>query len=93
MSDTFKPLLSRLADGQTLSEEDAESFFTACFRGEPTPSQVAAALTAMRMRGETVGEITASARVKVSSLRANRGDISVSSISEALASGTFSISR
>ncbi len=62
MSDAFKPLLSRLADGQTLSEEDAESFFTACFRGEPTPSQVAAALTAMRMRGETVGEITASAR-------------------------------
>jgi anthranilate phosphoribosyltransferase len=62
VSDAFKPLLSRLADGQTLSEEDAESFFTACFRGEPTPSQVAAALTAMRMRGETVGEITASAR-------------------------------
>lgn len=62
MSDAFKPLLNRLADGQTLSEEDAESFFSACFRGEPTPAQVAAALTAMRMRGETVGEITASAR-------------------------------
>jgi anthranilate phosphoribosyltransferase len=62
MSDAFKPLLSRLADGKTLSEADAESFFAACLRGEPTPSQVAAALTAMRMRGETVGEITASAR-------------------------------
>ena len=62
MSDAFKPLLSRLADGATLSEDDAEAFFAACFRGEPTPAQVAAALTAMRMRGETVGEITASAR-------------------------------
>jgi len=62
MSDAFKPLLGRLADGATLSEEDAGAFFEACLRGEPTPAQVAAALTAMRMRGETVGEITASAR-------------------------------
>jgi anthranilate phosphoribosyltransferase len=62
MSDAFKPLLGRLADGATLSEEDAGEFFAACFRGEPSPAQVAAALTAMRMRGETVGEITASVR-------------------------------
>ncbi len=62
MSDAFKPLLARLADGATLSEEDADVFFTACLRGEATPAQVAAAVTAMRMRGETVGEITACAR-------------------------------
>jgi anthranilate phosphoribosyltransferase len=62
MSDAFKPLLSRLADGATLSEDDAGEFFAACLRGEPTPAQVAAALTAMRMRGETLGEITACAR-------------------------------
>ncbi|MGQ3016925.1 anthranilate phosphoribosyltransferase [Phenylobacterium sp.] len=62
MSEAFKPLLARLADGATLSEEDAQVFFAACLRGEPTPAQIAAALTAMRMRGETVGEITASAR-------------------------------
>jgi anthranilate phosphoribosyltransferase len=60
--DVFKPLLAKLADGQTLSEDDAEVFFAACLRGEPTPAQVAAAVTAMRMRGETVGEITACAR-------------------------------
>src|SRR5436189_5491475 len=62
MSDAFKPLLSRLADGATLSEEDAGEFFTACLRGEPTPAQMAAAVTAMRLRGETVGEITACAK-------------------------------
>ncbi|CAN5292220.1 anthranilate phosphoribosyltransferase [soil metagenome] len=62
MSEAFKPLLARLADGATLSEPDAEAFFGACLRGEPTPAQVAAALTAMRMRGETQGEITACAR-------------------------------
>jgi anthranilate phosphoribosyltransferase len=42
--------------------EDADAFFSACLRGEPTPAQVAAAVTAMRLRGETVGEITACAR-------------------------------
>ena len=62
MSDAFKPLLSRLADGATLAGDDADAFFAACLRGEPTPSQVGAALTAMRMRGETLGEITACAR-------------------------------
>jgi anthranilate phosphoribosyltransferase len=62
MSDAFKPLLGRLADGGTLSEDDAGEFFDACLRGEPTPAQVAAAITAMRMRGETTGEITACAR-------------------------------
>lgn len=62
MSDAFKPLLAKLADGQTLSEDDAEVFFSACLRGEPTPAQVAAAVTAMRLRGETVGEIAACAR-------------------------------
>jgi len=61
--DAFKPLLSRLADGGTLSEGDAEIFFSACLRGEASPAQVASAVTAMRMRGETVGEITACARV------------------------------
>ena len=62
MSETFKPLLSRLADGATLMGEDADAFFSACLRGEPTPAQIAAAVTAMRLRGETVGEITACAR-------------------------------
>src|SRR5579859_1768355 len=62
MSDAFKPLLARLADGATLIDGDADAFFAACLRGEPTPAQVAAAVTAMRLRGETVGEITACAR-------------------------------
>jgi len=62
MSEAFKPLLARLADGATLTEQDADDFFAACLRGEPTPAQIAAAVTAMRLRGETLGEITACAR-------------------------------
>ena len=59
MSTAFKPILSRLADGHELTRDEARDFLAACLRGEPTPAQVAAALTALRMRGETVEEISA----------------------------------
>lgn len=58
----FKPLLSRLVSGEVLTSQEAGDFFSACLRGEPTPAQVAAAVTAMRMRGETVEEIAAFAQ-------------------------------
>jgi anthranilate phosphoribosyltransferase len=59
MADSFKPLLAKLVDGQILSADEAHAFFAACLRGEPTPAQVAAAVTALRIRGETVEEIAA----------------------------------
>ncbi|HZV85148.1 MAG TPA: anthranilate phosphoribosyltransferase [Brevundimonas sp.] len=59
MADGFKPLLAKLVDGRVLSAAEAHDFFSACLRGEPTPAQVAAAVTALRIRGETVEEITA----------------------------------
>ncbi len=59
MADGFKPLLAKLVDGRILSSDEAHAFFAACLRGEPTPAQVAAAVTALRIRGETVGEIAA----------------------------------
>lgn len=59
MADSFKPLLTKLVDGRILSADEAHAFFAACLRGEPTPAQVAAAVTALRIRGETVGEIAA----------------------------------
>jgi anthranilate phosphoribosyltransferase len=62
VSDAFKSILSRLADGAVLSEAEAEAFFSACLHGEATPAQVAAAVTAMRMRGEHASEIAAFAR-------------------------------
>ena len=59
MADTFKPLLGKLVDGRVLTADEARDFFAACLRGEPTPAQVAAAVTALRIRGETVDEIAA----------------------------------
>ncbi len=61
MSEAFKPVLAKLAEGQTLSRADAEAFFSACLRGEATPAQIGAAVTAMRLRGETIDEIAACA--------------------------------
>lgn len=60
--DSFKPLLGKLVEGKVLTGDEAQGFFAACLRGEPTPAQVAAAITALRVRGETVEEITAFAR-------------------------------
>ena len=62
MSQGFRPLLETLAAGRELDAAEAEAFFAACLRGEPTPAQTAAALTALRVRGETEAEITACAR-------------------------------
>ena len=59
MADDVKGLLAKLVDGRVLSSEEAHAFFAACLRGEPTPAQVAAAVTALRIRGETVDEIAA----------------------------------
>jgi anthranilate phosphoribosyltransferase len=59
MAEGFKPLLAKLVDGRILSADEAHGFFAACLRGEPTPAQVAAAVTALRIRGETVEEIAA----------------------------------
>ena len=59
MGDGFKPILARLVEGHPLTSQQAHDFFAACLRGEPTPSQVAAAVTALRIRGETVDEIAA----------------------------------
>ncbi len=62
MSAAFRPLLETLARGEVLADAEAEAFFDACFRGEPTPAQVASALTALRMRGEAPSEILACVR-------------------------------
>lgn len=59
MSDAIKPILARLAEGHVLTPDEAGGFFAACLRGEATPAQVAAAVTALRLRGETPAEIAA----------------------------------
>lgn len=62
-ADSLKPFLSRLADGATLSPDEATRAFSIIMAGGATPAQIAAFLMALRLRGETVEEITGGARV------------------------------
>ena len=62
MSTTLKPLLARLASGATLTEDEAEHAFDIIMSGEATPAQIGALLMAMRVRGETVAELTGAVR-------------------------------
>jgi anthranilate phosphoribosyltransferase len=58
----FKALLGKLALGQRLSEDEAALAFDRMMSGDATPAQMGGFLMALRVRGETVEEITGAAR-------------------------------
>ena len=58
----MKALIARVADGLSLSEQEAELAFDIIMSGNATPSQMGGFLMALRVRGETVEEITGAAR-------------------------------
>lgn len=58
----FKELIGKAASGKALSEAEAGDAFGLMMTGNATPAQVAGLLMALRVRGETVEEITAGAR-------------------------------
>ncbi len=62
MSSNLKPVLARLAAGDSLTEEQSEAAFGVIMSGEATPAQIAGLLMAMRVRGETVAELTGAVR-------------------------------
>ena len=59
----IKEAISKVVAGTNLSEAEAESVMREIMQGEATDAQIAAYITALRMKGETVEEITGSARV------------------------------
>ncbi|MAU60702.1 MAG: anthranilate phosphoribosyltransferase [Parvibaculum sp.] len=59
----FKTIIARLAEGQPLDAATARAAFETVMSGEATPAQIAAFLMGLRVRGETVEEITAGATV------------------------------
>ena len=90
----FKALIAAVADGASLSREQAEEAFEIIMSGDATPSQMGAFLMALRVRGETVDEITGAAtvmRAKALSVAAPDGAIDTCGTGGD-ASGTFNIS-
>jgi anthranilate phosphoribosyltransferase len=57
MSD-FKPFIAKVALGQSLTFEEARQAFDIVMSGEATPAQIGGFLMALRVRGETVDEIS-----------------------------------
>jgi anthranilate phosphoribosyltransferase len=62
----LKALIGQVATGTALTREQAADAFASMMSGEATPSQMGALLMALRVRGETVDEITGA----VSAMRA-----------------------
>ncbi len=59
----IKQALQALVDGESLSREDMRDVMGAVMGGEATPAQIGALLIALRIRGETIDEITGAAEV------------------------------
>jgi anthranilate phosphoribosyltransferase len=64
--DDLKAIIGKVATGATLTRDEAANAFDRMMSGEATPSQLGGILMAMRVRGETVDEITGA----VSAMRA-----------------------
>ncbi|MEM8647533.1 MAG: anthranilate phosphoribosyltransferase, partial [Pseudomonadota bacterium] len=62
----LKPLIAKVAAGEALNVDEARDAFDVMMSGEATPSQIGGFLMGLRVRGETVDEITGA----VSSMRA-----------------------
>lgn len=59
----IKQLIAKVADGNALQADEAERAFDIIMSGDATPSQMGAFLMALRVRGETVDEITGAVRI------------------------------
>ena len=90
----LKPFLGRVAQGERLTEADATAAFEIIMSGDASAAQIGAFLMGLRVRGETVAEITGAARI----LRAKA--LSIDAPDQALdccgtggdRSGTFNVS-
>jgi anthranilate phosphoribosyltransferase len=69
-----------VAQGKALSRAEAESAFNIIMAGEATPTQIGGFLMALRVRGESVDEITGAVsvmRAKMTRIKAPKGAIDV----------------
>ncbi len=94
MTDDFKALIAKVATGASLTREEAAAAFDRMMSGEATPSQMGGLLMALRVRGETVDEITGAVttmRAKMLGVKAPPGAVDVVGTGGD-ASGSYNIS-
>ncbi|MDL1956734.1 MAG: anthranilate phosphoribosyltransferase [Candidatus Desulfofervidus auxilii] len=59
----LKGILGKLVEGKDLDKDEMTYFMSAIMEGKATPAQIGAFLVALRMKGETITEITSAAKV------------------------------
>ncbi|MHA1572293.1 MAG: anthranilate phosphoribosyltransferase [Alphaproteobacteria bacterium] len=90
----MKALIGLVAGGEPLSEADAQAAFDVMMSGDATPAQIGGFLMALRVRGESVAEITGAARAmraKAVAIKAPDGAIDTVGTGGD-AAGTFNVS-
>ncbi|MBX9944192.1 MAG: anthranilate phosphoribosyltransferase [Reyranella sp.] len=78
--DDFRGLLAKVGNGEALGIDEAERAFDIMTSGDATPAQMGGFLMALKVRGETAGELAGGARVlraKVQRVRAPDGAIDI----------------
>ncbi len=91
----IKEAIGKVMSGEDLTEEEAEAVMGQIMAGEATPAQIGAFLTALRLKGETVEEITGCARAmrcNAIAVRPRRRDLVDTCGTGGDGAGTFNIS-
>lgn len=71
----LKPFIAKVINGQSLTADEAEQAMNIIMSGQATPAQIAAYVVALRMKNETVEEITGSVRaMRANSLKVTLND-------------------
>ena len=90
----LKPLIQIVSGGYSLTEDQSKEAFDIIMTGNATPSQIGGFLMAMRVRGETIEEITGAARaMREKVIKINAPPDALDTVGTGGdASGTFNIS-
>jgi anthranilate phosphoribosyltransferase len=59
----IREAISKVVDSEDLSQEEAAATMSEIMSGDATPAQISCFITALRLKGETVDEITGCARI------------------------------
>jgi len=92
---TIKEAISRAVSSTDLTEEEMSAVMREIMTGSATEAQISSFITALRIKGETVGEITGAARVmreKATRIKAPTGNVIDTCGTGGDASMTFNIS-
>jgi anthranilate phosphoribosyltransferase len=74
----IKDAINKVVNDESLSQEESSSAMNEIMSGEATPAQIASFITALRMKGETIDEITGCAKImreKVTIIKTNSADV------------------